>query len=1091
MNVNFAPTATPAGRADPAWSRHAPSLPGVVFTLRREANGHLSLPLAAGRLDWLPDLTPEQLAQDLTPLLQRCDATDVAQMRAALDLSAHTTSPCQFSLRSQHPATGPRLWQFQANPAPADNDPTALEWHGFWSEAPCPSGRTPTPTPCQSCDPYLRTVLDHLPFAVWLKDPDGRLRVVNQAFADWVGMDSPRKVEGLFDADLFPQELADRYLAGDREMMATGQSMHSQEPFVTPQGDSRFVEAWKTPLRVNGHIVGTVGFLRDITEPKQTELRLAETHQRLRKVLHTLPDLVWLKDPNGTYLGCNHAFEEFFGAKEADIVGKTDHDFVNAELADFFRHKDQEAIEANDVCINEEWVTYATTGQRVLLETRKVPIHDTDGTVTGVLGIARDITTRKQTEQQLADAHWLLHSVLQGIPDPVWMKDPQGAFIICNAGMERLLNAKEKDIIGKTDADFLDAELAELFQSKDRTTLELNQPTLNEEWWTFADTGERALMETRKVPVKSHDGQVLGVLGVARDITLRKHIEETLAKREMEYRSLVENTPDTIARFDRNLRRTFANPALAAFYGQSIPNLLGKKAIQLPGGSVGEYIETQLMAILSTGQPTEFEYAWTNQEGVQTLNLVRATPEYNHQGAIESILTVGRDITELHQFRQKIHQMAYFDHLTGLPNRSLFNERLKLVVTDALQHGRSAGVMMIDMDRFKMVNDTMGHGAGDELLRQAAHRLTQSARSYDVVARLGGDEFAILLPEIHTEADLSHVAEKILTLFGERFVLEGKDIFISCSIGIALCPHDSHTERDLLKYADSAMYHAKKSGKNTFRFYDRNLTKVAQSRLAMESDLRQAMAKRELTLHFQPKVCLQTGHITGCEALIRWHHAHNGMVPPNQFIPIAEESGLIVDMGRWVLQESCLMAAALNTADTRPCKVAINLSPRQFQSPDLLTTIRDTLAATQCQPAWIELEITESLLLEESTDILHTLEALRAMGITMAIDDFGTGYSALSYLTRFPIDTLKIDRSFINSVTTDAYRAELVKAILSIARCLGQEVVAEGVETVEQAKFLAAHGCQTAQGYLFSPAIPSEQFLRLPPQLQACVGQRH
>lgn len=1053
---------------------------------------------------------------------------------------------------------------------------------------------------------YQRTLLDNFPFFVWLKDEQSRLLAANNWYARMVGAASPCELEGKTDFDLFPQALAEKYVADDREVMAAGRTKHDEEMYVDEHGKQLWTETWKSPLVVDGKIVGTVGFSRDITARRETESYAEKTHQHLHSVLQTIPDLIWLKNIEGVYLACNHAFEKFFGAEEIDIVGKTDYDFVDKDLADFFREKDRAAVDAGSTCINEEWVTYAASGERGLLETRKVPVHGADGKIIGVLGVARDITERKRMEEELrrreqyqrtlldnfpflvwlkdeqslllaanvefartvgaasplelegksdfelfphdlatqyiaddkevmesgvpkhleepfVDAHgnhlwietwksplvvdgktlgtvgffrditkrkeielrleetrWLLHSVLQGIPDPVWMKDANGAFLICNQGVARLLNTTVEAIIGKTDHDFFDAELANFYQQKDRTAMEAGQVRINDEWWTFGDNGERALMETRKVPVKGTDGRFLGVLGVARDITERKRIEESLGMREREFRTLVENTPDTVARFGPNLRRKFVNPALAKFLGKDAEELLGKTTIEVPGGAPGELAATKLMEVFRTGQPLEFEYLGYDKDGNETCSLMRMAPEFNSKGEVESVLSVGRDITEMNAFRYKIHQMAFFDTLTNLPNRALFNDRLGQMITDAAWHGQSAGLMMIDMDRFKTVNDTMGHAVGDELLCEAARRLTECVRSYDTVARLGGDEFAVILPDIRSGADLGRVASKMLEKFDERFLLDGKDIFVSCSIGIAIYPNDGTDGQDLLKFADSAMYYAKRSGRNNFRFYAKDLTTTAQERLTLEQNLRQAIVRGELELHYQPKVSLHNGKVIGSEALLRWRHPQQGMIPPGNFIQIAEDTGLIVEIGLWVLREACRVAAAWNAHGQAEHKIAINLSPRQFQSPHLIRSVRQTLEATGCRPEWIELEITEGLLLEEDGQVLDVLRAFRDMGISIAIDDFGTGYSALSYLARFPIDTLKIDRSFISAVTTDHYRAELVRAILSIARCLGQEVVAEGVETVEQAAFLAAYGCQIAQGFLYSKAVPESEFILLP-----------
>ena len=504
--------------------------------------------------------------------------------------------------------------------------------------------------------------------------------------------------------------------------------------------------------------------------------------------------------------------------------------------------------------------------------------------------------------------------------------------------------------------------------------------------------------------------------------------------------------------------------------------LLGNKPSEYPGGAHSVIYEAKIAEVFATGTNSEFELKWPGKDGVEVCSHIRLTAERDSTSEVVTVLATGRDITELNSYRQKIHQMAFYDSLTSLPNRALFHDRLRQMLTDASWHAQIAGVMLLDLDHFKTVNDTLGHPAGDELLRGVAARLMYSVRGYDTVARLGGDEFAILLPEVRSSDDLGKIASKILASLEEPFMLEGKEVFVSCSIGIVVYPEDSSDGDDLLKQADSAMYLAKRSGRNNFRFYSKELTASANERLTLEGDLRRGLERGEFMLHFQPKVSLADGVMIGSEALLRWNHPQRGMVPPDMFIPIAEDSGLIMAIGEWVLRSACITACEWNGYGKPSHKVAINLSARQFQSNDLARTVRNVLEETGCDPEWIELEITESLLLDEDGDVLDILSEFRAAGISIAIDDFGTGYSALSYLARFPIDTLKIDRSFINRVTESGHHAELVKAIISIAKCLDQQVVAEGVETAEQAAFLQAHGCQVVQGYFFGKPMSKQDF---------------
>lgn len=581
-------------------------------------------------------------------------------------------------------------------------------------------------------------------------------------------------------------------------------------------------------------------------------------------------------------------------------------------------------------------------------------------------------------------------------------------------------------------------------------------------------------------PLFNDYGEIAGVTVLATDITRHIRMEAELAAQERMFRTLVEHSPDTIARYGRDLRRLYVNPAFAALVEEEADSLIGKTPRESPGGSNAAVYEQKLRNVFTSGKALEFELKWKSRSGNTTCSLIHATPEFDKDGTVESILTVGRDITELTEYRRKIHRMAFYDPLTTLPNRALFNDRLRQMIADASRHGRWAGVMLLDLDHFKTVNDTMGHAAGDELLRKVAARLTTFVRVYDTVARLGGDEFAILIPQIHAAADLGRIAEKALRLFNNSFILGGKEVFISCSIGIALYPLDCTEPHDLLKFADSAMYYAKRSGRNSYRFYSKELTGKARERLAMESELRHAVERSELELYYQPQVALHDGRLTGAEALLMWRHPRLGMLPADRFIQIAEDTGLIAGVGEWVFREACRAASEWNTSGRPPHKLAINLSARQFQSRDLVMKLVRILDETVCRPEWLELEITENLLLGGDGMVLDMLKAFRSMGILIAIDDFGAGYASLSCLARFPIDTVKIDGSFINTVIIDYYHTELVKTILSVARCLGQNVVAEGVETAEQADFLKANGCQMAQGILFSRALPRSGFLSLP-----------
>ena len=454
----------------------------------------------------------------------------------------------------------------------------------------------------------------------------------------------------------------------------------------------------------------------------------------------------------------------------------------------------------------------------------------------------------------------------------------------------------------------------------------------------------------------------------------------------------------------------------------------------------------------------------------------RVCIEYAPDGRPFRLIGTAQDISELKSYESRLHEMAFHDILTGLPNRAQLNDRLSQALTDAKRHNQRLGLLVLDLDRFKEINDTHGHGMGDQVLNTVAERLRGLVRDYDTVARLGGDEFAIIFPEIREAANLGGISQKILDALARPIHLGKNNLFISASIGIAVFPSDGKTADELLQYADSALFDAKDHGRASFRFYLAELTAKSRERSMLEADLRRAEANGELELYYQPKVDLTDGSLIGAEALVRWNHPTLGLLAPDKFIGIAEDTGLIVSIGAWILSEACRTVRRWNRHNDRALKMAVNFSPRQFHGDDLVTTVCNTLAATRCEPGWLEVEITESLLLDDHSGVRATLDSFRVQGISIAIDDFGTGYSALGYLKRFPIDVLKIDRSFTSEVMQDHHSAELVKVIILMAHGMGLDVVAEGVETSEQANFLNNHGCHLGQGYLFGKPMPLEVF---------------
>jgi diguanylate cyclase (GGDEF)-like protein/PAS domain S-box-containing protein len=452
-----------------------------------------------------------------------------------------------------------------------------------------------------------------------------------------------------------------------------------------------------------------------------------------------------------------------------------------------------------------------------------------------------------------------------------------------------------------------------------------------------------------------------------------------------------------------------------------------------------------------------------------------AAPIHDRQGRVTGAVMVFHDVSTARALSMRMAYLAQHDSLTDLPNRVLFNDRLTQAMAMAHRHEMRLAVLYLDIDRFKHVNDSSGHAIGDRLLKSVAVRLQACVRSSDTVSRQGGDEFVILLGEVAHAADASVAADKMLAALSESHLIDGLELRISASIGIVTYPMDGTSVESLVKNADTAMYRAKECGRNNYQFFTAEMNVHALERQNLESDLRHALERDEFVLHYQPKVNVRTGAITGVEALVRWRHPTRRLIGPSRFISIAEESGLIVPIGKWVLREACRQAKNWQSEGLFPMKVAINVSTVELRAKNFVEGVRSALSETGLAASYLELEVTETFLMQDATSTALVLHELKDLGVQLALDDFGTGYSSLSHLRRFPIDTLKIDHSFIRHLTTDASDAGIVSAVVNMGKSLRMRVVAEGVETLEQYTLLKKHRCPEAQGFYFSePVIPEE-----------------
>jgi diguanylate cyclase (GGDEF)-like protein/PAS domain S-box-containing protein len=521
------------------------------------------------------------------------------------------------------------------------------------------------------------------------------------------------------------------------------------------------------------------------------------------------------------------------------------------------------------------------------------------------------------------------------------------------------------------------------------------------------------------------------------------------------------------------------NKAFTQVTGYSHDEVLGKSPSLLNSGrqDAGFY-RAMWQSLTETGH-WQGEIWNRRKSGEIYLEWLSITAITNNSGRTTHYVAIFSDITTVKANEERLHRLAYYDALTELPNRILFNDRLNQAMARASRGNQMVAVMLLDLDRFKIINDTLGHMAGDTLLIDVAQRIDNCMRESDTVARLGGDEFIVVLPDMDNINQASLAAQKIIDVLAQPFSLDNQEIFITTSIGISFYPSSGDNAEMLIKTADIAMYHAKEQGRNNYQFYRSSASDETSALFAMEHSLRRSLERNELSLHYQPQIDIETGNITGMEALLRWQHPERGMIPPNEFIPLAEETGLIISIGEWVLRSACAQNKAWQDAGLPPVRIAVNLSVRQLKQKNLVAKIAEILAETGLDPQWLELELTESVIMQNAEDSVQQLHEIKSLGITLAIDDFGTGYSSLSYLKRFPIDKVKIDQSFVQGVCNNLDDAAISRAIIALAASLNLRVTAEGVETPDQLSFLREHQCCDAQGYLFSRPIPADAMTQM------------
>jgi diguanylate cyclase (GGDEF)-like protein/PAS domain S-box-containing protein len=670
----------------------------------------------------------------------------------------------------------------------------------------------------------------------------------------------------------------------------------------------------------------------------------------------------------------------------------------------------------------------------------------------------------------------MLQQVMNTIPHRVSWKDRDSRYLGCNnrflwsAGLETAA-----DVVGKTDQEMPWRDRAASYRDDDRQIMETATPKYNYEEPEIVIDGRRTWLETSKVPLRDGSGKVVGVLAISQDITERKHAQDDQRQASV----VIESTQEGVMITDAKGTIIRVNPAFTEITGYAAADALGRTPQILKSGRhTTDFYRVMWGALQGIGrwQGEIWNRRKTGEVYPEWLTISSVRDE---QGQVVNYAAVFSDISQLKVSQEKLEHLAHHDPLTGLPNRLLFRDRLEHAMQRADRGDKALGVLFLDLDRFKRVNDSLGHTVGDAVLEAVATRLEGAVRRDDTLARLGGDEFTVLVEGVTGIDDPAHLATKLNQVLREPFRVQGHELLLGASIGISLYPQDAHSGEALLQNADAAMYHAKEAGRDTFRFYSQEMTTRALERVVLEGQLKRALENAELVLHYQPQLDLASHRVVGVEALVRWNHPKQGLLLPARFVPIAEESELIIALGNWVLRTACLQAKAWLDAGIDFGRIAVNVAGRQILQGGLKETVQRVLTETGLPPRRLELEIAETFMMRHPKQNVQLLLSVRELGVALAIDDFGTGYSSLAYLKQLPIDKLKLDRSFVHGLPEDGDDAAIAKAIIALGRSLQFRVIAEGLETEAQRDFLKAEHCEQAQGFLWSRPLAAEQLLPL------------
>ena len=898
------------------------------------------------------------------------------------------------------------------------------------------------------------------------------------------------KKSGFWRARLHPED-RDIALTFLREVVTYPSQRECEYRMIRADGREVHVRDLRTPIEAhNGHVTGMRGVFVDISAHKASEAELEDSEARFRSTFEQAAVGVGLCAVSGRYMRVNQRYCEITGYAENELL-----------LRDFRELTHPDDVEANDRLLD---ALVLDTAEKFSIEKRMlrrggelVWVNLTMSLVRSRRGagqfmeVIEDITARKIAERELRESEGRLRTILVAMREGVILRDERGVVITANAAARRLYGLMPEESFPPLHEpegySFVreDGSYCPIDELPSARAMRLGRPAAAVVGIERRD-GSRAWLLAKAEPLARDEQTGLHpVVLTLNDVTAQRRAEEELRLAA----TVFDNSVEAIMITDAQRRILSVNKAFTDLTGFQSTMVVGQTPAMLSSSRHGLAHYDAIWREAAEKGSWQGEIWQRRRDGTEFPEWLSIGVVKDRANTLSNFVAVFSDITERKANEARIAFLAHHDPLTALPNRTLFHDRLEQALARAERNETVVALLFLDLDRFKTINDSLGHQAGDRLLQAVAERLQHCVRDTDTICRQGGDEFIIVLPEVADTEVPARVAEKILRRLSEPFEVDGHVLGTSFSIGIAVYPDDGRHADVLMKNADTAMYHAKENGRNTYRFFTEAMNANALERLQVENQLRAALERNELVLHFQPQVDLASGAIVGGEALLRWESAVLGFVPPGRFIPIAEESGLIVPIGRWVLREACQLAMGWYARGVRGVTVAVNISALQFRRDDIVRNVRDVLTETGLPPEYLELELTESLLMEHAEEVLETVQQLKNLGVRLSIDDFGTGYSSLSYLKRFAVDRLKIDQGFVRDMVDDPDDAAIVRAIIQLGRSLKLDVIAEGAESRTQVDFLIREGCREAQGYFFCPPVAGDVFMNMLARGQASAGQ--